>query len=139
MCASHHTRPSLIPLKIFLRWKVYDRNPYAQENLIQSMDAACDNIGVEAIQGWIRHAKGFFPRCLARDRIACDVDEALWPDHAQRHDAEAEWFQDIACYPSAAYFVCDYIYMCAGLCKYFIINIISPLLCPECSVLHLSL
>ncbi len=72
------------------RWKVYDRNPYAQENLIQSMDAACDNIGVEAIQGWIRHAKGFFPHCLARDRIACDVDEVLWPDHAQRHDAEAE-------------------------------------------------
>ncbi len=48
------------------------------------------NIGVEAIQGWIRHAKGFFPRCLARDRIACDVDEVLWPYHAQRHDAEAE-------------------------------------------------
>ncbi len=85
--------PFLNPIEEFFsawRWKVYDRNPYAQENLIQSMDAACDNIGVEAIQGWIRHAKGFFPRCLARDRIACDVDEVLWPDHAQRHDAEAE-------------------------------------------------
>ncbi len=72
--------PFLNPIEEFFsawRWKVYDRNPYAQENLIQSMDAACDNIGVEAIQAWIRHAKGFFPRCLARDRIACDVDEVL--------------------------------------------------------------
>ncbi|XP_039666173.1 uncharacterized protein LOC120564968 [Perca fluviatilis] len=85
--------PFLNPIEQFFsawRWKVYDRNPYVQEHLIQSMDAACDNIGVEAIQGWIRHAKGFFPRCLARDRIACDVDEVLWPDRAQRHDAEAE-------------------------------------------------
>ncbi|KAL0168596.1 hypothetical protein M9458_036818, partial [Cirrhinus mrigala] len=92
VCLSPYS-PFLNPIEEFFsawRWKVYDRNPYAQENLIQSMDAACDDIGVEVIQGWIRHAKGFFPRCLARDRIACDVDEVLWPDHAQRHDAEAE-------------------------------------------------
>ncbi len=27
----------------------------------------------DACQGWIRHARGFDPRCLARASIACDV------------------------------------------------------------------
>jgi len=27
------------------------------------------------------------PRCLARENIACDVDEVLWPDQKGRDDA----------------------------------------------------
>ena len=30
--------------------------------------------------------RGFFPRCLRRENIACDVDEVLWPDPAQRQE-----------------------------------------------------
>ncbi len=45
---------------------------------------------VDACQGWIRHARGFYPRCLARDNIACDVEDVLWPDPDQRQDAGAE-------------------------------------------------
>ncbi|GAA6075986.1 uncharacterized protein LOC122881522, partial [Tachysurus ichikawai] len=50
-----------------------------------AMEEACDEIDVGAIQGWIRHSRRFFPQCLAD--IACDVDEALWPDPAVRQDA----------------------------------------------------
>ncbi len=32
------------------------------------------------LQGWIRHTKRFFPRCLAREDIRCDVDENMWPN-----------------------------------------------------------
>ncbi len=45
---------------------------------------------VDGCQGWIRHARGFYPRCLARTSIACDVEEALWPVPDQRRDAGAE-------------------------------------------------
>ncbi len=31
--------------------------------------------------------QGVFPAVPARDNIACDVDEVMWPDAAQRHDA----------------------------------------------------
>ena len=85
--------PFLNPIEEFFsawRWKVYDHNPYTQENLIQAMTGACGDISVESCQGWIRHAKGFFPRCLARENIACDVDEVLWPHPAERRDPEAE-------------------------------------------------
>lgn len=54
------------------------------------MDVACTDVGLEPAQGWIWHAKGFFPCCRARKNTACEVDEGLWPDSAQRHDAEAE-------------------------------------------------
>ncbi len=33
----------------------------------------------------------FFPRCLARQNVGCDVDEVLWPDPVRRHDAVAEY------------------------------------------------
>ncbi|XP_048014158.1 uncharacterized protein LOC125247038 [Megalobrama amblycephala] len=69
------------------RWKVYDRQPFVRMPLVQAMEEACDEIDVGAIQGWIRHSRRFFPRCLAREDIACDVDEALWPDPAVRQDA----------------------------------------------------
>ncbi|KAK2919407.1 hypothetical protein Q8A73_003778 [Channa argus] len=44
----------------------------------------CEDIRVEYFQGWIRHAKGCFARCLAKENIAIDLDEG------QRHDAEAD-------------------------------------------------
>lgn len=47
-------------------------------------------MGVEACQAWIRHARGFSPHCLARENVACDVDEVLWPDPVWRNDAVAE-------------------------------------------------
>ncbi|KAL3975101.1 hypothetical protein ACER0C_001952 [Sarotherodon galilaeus] len=52
-----------------------------------AMEEACLDISVDACQGWIRHARGFYPRCLAGANIACDVDEILWPDPDQRQDA----------------------------------------------------
>nr|XP_023693770.1 uncharacterized protein LOC111857305 [Paramormyrops kingsleyae] len=83
--------PFLNPIEEFFsawRWKVYDLRPYVQMPLIQAMEEACDEIDVTSIQGWIRHSRRFFPRCLANDNIACDVDEALWPDPARRRDAD---------------------------------------------------
>ncbi|XP_038570799.1 uncharacterized protein LOC119900112 isoform X1 [Micropterus salmoides] len=82
--------PFLNPIEEFFsswRWKVYDRQPYTRENLLRAMELACVDIPVENFQGWIRHSRAFFPRCLARDNIACDMDEVMWPDAAQRHDA----------------------------------------------------
>ncbi|KAL4007429.1 hypothetical protein ACER0C_001281 [Sarotherodon galilaeus] len=82
--------PFLNPIEEFFsswKWEVYDRQPYTRENLLKAMELACVDIPAEAFQGWIRHSGAFFPRCLARDNIACDVDEVMWPDAAQRHDA----------------------------------------------------
>lgn len=51
------------------------------------MDVTGDDVEVKSVQGWIRHATGFLPRCLAKENIiACDVDEALWPGSAQRQN-----------------------------------------------------
>ncbi|KAL7837353.1 hypothetical protein SRHO_G00270640, partial [Serrasalmus rhombeus] len=63
------------------QWKVYDWQPFVRMPLTQAMEEACDEIDVDVIQGWIRHSS-FFPQCLAREDIACDVDEALWPNPA---------------------------------------------------------
>ncbi|CAI5649472.1 unnamed protein product [Oreochromis niloticus] len=70
--------PFLNPIEEFFsswRWKVYDRQPYTRENLLRAMELACVDIPAEAFQGWIRHSRAFFQRCLARYNIACDVDE----------------------------------------------------------------
>lgn len=56
------------------RWKVYDRNPYGRATLLQAMEEACGDIDADACQGWIRHSQRFFPRCMAREHILCDVD-----------------------------------------------------------------
>lgn len=82
--------PFLNPIEEFFstwRWKVYDRQPYARMPLLQAMEEACGDIDAASVQGWMRHSRRFFPRCLARDNIACDVDEVLWPDPARRRDA----------------------------------------------------
>ena len=33
-----------------------------------------------------RHSKRFFPRCIAREDIRCDVDENLWPNRQERQE-----------------------------------------------------
>ena len=81
--------PFLNPIEEFFSgwwWRVYDLQPQAQAPLIQAMEEAYDQIEHAAIQGCIRHSRRFFPRCLANDDIACDVDEILWPDPARRRD-----------------------------------------------------
>ncbi|KAI2644808.1 Variable charge X-linked protein 3B [Labeo rohita] len=47
------------------RWKVYDHRPYEQMPLLEAMNAGCLAIGAEDCQGWIRHARRYFPRCIA--------------------------------------------------------------------------
>lgn len=54
------------------------------------MDLACGDTVVESCQNWIRHTEGDFPHFLARENVACDVDEFLWPDPAQTGESEAE-------------------------------------------------
>ncbi len=38
-------------------------------SLLDAMNAACLDISAEDLQGWIRHAKILFPRCIALDDI----------------------------------------------------------------------
>ena len=44
-------------------------------SLLEAMAAGCMDIAPEDIQAWIRHAKRFDPRCMARETIRCDVDK----------------------------------------------------------------
>lgn len=45
--------------------------------LLNAMTTAAQDIDAEACQGLNRHARRFFPRCIARENIECDVDEAI--------------------------------------------------------------
>ena len=70
--------PFLNPIENFFsawRWKVYDRNPQMRIPLLQAMEDACGYIAVGAFHGWIHHARWYFSCCLAREIMACDVDE----------------------------------------------------------------
>ena len=58
----------------------------ATVDLLAAMDAACEDITVDACRGWIRHSKRFFPRCIGREYIQCDVDENMWADRQERLD-----------------------------------------------------
>lgn len=81
--------PFLNPIEEFFsawRWKVYNYRPYEQMPLLNAMTAAAQDIDAEACQGWIRHARRFFPWCIARENIECDVDEALWPRLQEKGD-----------------------------------------------------
>jgi len=54
--------PFLNPIEEFFsawRWKVYDRNPYVQIDLLQAMEEACGDIAVESCQGWLRPSRAF--------------------------------------------------------------------------------
>ncbi|XP_049597162.1 uncharacterized protein [Syngnathus scovelli] len=82
--------PFLNPVDEFFlawRWKVYERNPQARSTLLQAMEEACGDIGAEAFVDWICHARRYFPHCMARENIDCDVDEVLWSDRNRRADA----------------------------------------------------
>ncbi len=59
-------------------------NPMPAWHFSKAMEDTCGNIEVASVQGWIRHARRYFPRCLARENVSCDVDEVLWPDPARR-------------------------------------------------------
>ncbi len=50
----------------------------------KAVEDACGNIEVASVQGWIRHDRRYFPRCLARENVSCDVDKVLWPAPARR-------------------------------------------------------
>lgn len=65
---------------------VYGHHPHDQMSLLDAMNAGFQDISAEDCQGWIRHAKRFFPRCMALDDIQCDVDENLWPNAEDRVD-----------------------------------------------------
>ncbi|XP_043091924.1 uncharacterized protein LOC122342172 [Puntigrus tetrazona] len=81
--------PFLNPIEEFFsawRWKVYDHRPHDQMSLLDAMEAGCRDISAEDCQGWIRHAKRFYPRCIARENIRCDVDENMWPVAEDRID-----------------------------------------------------
>ncbi len=41
------------------------------------MEEAFSDVDVGACQGWMRHSRRYFPRCLAREEITCDFDEVL--------------------------------------------------------------
>ena len=59
---------------------MYEGQPHAHMPLLQAIEEAHRVIEVGSVQGWIRYARRYFPRCLARDDIACDVNEVMWPD-----------------------------------------------------------
>lgn len=69
---------------------MYEHQAQDQRSLLHAMDAACDDITGDQCRGWLRHARRFFPRCIARENIRCDVDESLWPDGQQRMDDQEE-------------------------------------------------
>ncbi|KAL0184679.1 hypothetical protein M9458_020375, partial [Cirrhinus mrigala] len=60
----------------------------ARRSLLHAMDAACEDITGDHCRGWLRHSHRFFPRCIARENIRCDVDENLWPHRLQRVDGQ---------------------------------------------------
>jgi hypothetical protein len=43
-----------------------------------AMEGVCGEVDVGAFGVWIRHSRRFFPRCLARENMVCDVDEVLF-------------------------------------------------------------
>ncbi|TWW73331.1 hypothetical protein D4764_15G0007250 [Takifugu flavidus] len=65
----------------------YERQPFVCTPLVQAVEEPCGEIDMGAIQGWMRRSRHFFPRRLAREDGACDVDEALWADPAVRQHA----------------------------------------------------
>ncbi|KAM7420040.1 hypothetical protein PAMA_014650 [Pampus argenteus] len=85
--------PFLNPIEEFFsawRWRVYEHHAENQKALMTAMDAACEDITGDQCRGWLRHARRFFPRCISRDNIRCDVDENLWPNRAQRMDGQED-------------------------------------------------
>ncbi|RXN23239.1 hypothetical protein ROHU_023054 [Labeo rohita] len=72
------------------RWRVYEHQAQDQRALLHAMDAACEDITGDQCRGWLRPSRRFFPRCIARENIRCDVDENLWPNREQRVDGQED-------------------------------------------------
>ncbi|KAI7800946.1 hypothetical protein IRJ41_015737 [Triplophysa rosa] len=82
------THPRMVMYFSAWRWRVYEHRAQDQRSLLHAMDAACEDITGDQCRGWLRHARHFFPRCIAKENIRCDVDENLWPDRLQRVDGQ---------------------------------------------------
>lgn len=65
---------------------MYVRNPQMPAPLLQATEDACGDIAADAFHSWIRHARKYFPHCLARENVACDVDEVLWPEGKMQYN-----------------------------------------------------
>ncbi|XP_061669556.1 uncharacterized protein LOC133497566 [Syngnathoides biaculeatus] len=81
--------PFLSPIEEFFsawRWQVLDCHSHRGMSLLDAMNASCRAINAESCQGWIRRARRFFPQCVAREDIQCDVDENLWPNEKELVD-----------------------------------------------------
>ncbi len=98
------------------RWRVYDRQPHARMPLLQAMEQACGDIQVTAIHGWFRHARGYFPRCLAGEDIACDVDEVLWPEPQQTAGSMSPRMQQLSWFLCLRYSVFSITVLCFFFC-----------------------
>lgn len=64
----------------YLQSRVYDHSPPACTSSVA-------DTAVEAFQGLNRHGRRYFSCCSANEKIACDVDEVLWPARNIRQDA----------------------------------------------------
>ena len=69
-------------------WRVYKHQTKNQRSLLHTMGAACDDFTGDQCRGWLRHACLFFPHCITRESIHCDVDNNLWPDRQQHVDGQ---------------------------------------------------
>lgn len=83
--------PILNPIEEFSwawRWKVFDYRPYGcPPNVPTGRNWCCvPRHHHWTLPGRIRHTKRFFPRCLAREDIRCDVDENMWPNAEDQAD-----------------------------------------------------
>ncbi len=130
--------PFLNPIEEFFsawRWRVYDRQPHARMPLLQAMEQACGDIQVTAIHGWFRHARGYFPRCLAGEDIACDVDEVLWPDPNRRRDpwAHACTIVMIFCVYGIVFFLLLFFFF------FFFFFFLSEFMVLQCTVLQCTI
>ena len=67
---------------------MYEHQAQNQRSLLHATDAACNDITGDQCRGWLRHARRFFPRCMSRENIGCDVDENLRPDRQQHVDGQ---------------------------------------------------
>ncbi len=65
---------------------VWDNVSFHRSALVQNWFQQHPHFTVLYLPPYSPFLNPFFPRCLANDNIACDVDEILWPDPARRRD-----------------------------------------------------
>lgn len=57
---------------------------------MDAMDAACDDNTVESCREWIQHSRRYFPHCIARKDIRCDMGENICFERQECLDAQIE-------------------------------------------------